>query len=257
MTIEQKIPQAVPIAQGQVVNGIAAINNRDNRIESAAFGYVVLPVNANIFGVTSAKYWEGSYLQLTVGTPAPTGIVQLQVPAEERGMFTVWNNCGQSVKVEIAGQPVTGPTVAVGDIGTFVSDGINVRTAMGSSSSTPVVVVPFRMTIAVTDEITDITTGTGVLTFRMSDAVDLTEVRASVRTASASGAITINVKESGTSIFSTLLTIDATEKTSTTAAVPAVISDGVIADDAEITVDIVAAGGSADGLKITFIGTYT
>jgi len=51
------------------------------------------------------------------------------------------------------------------------------------------------------------------------------------------------------------VTIDNTEKTSTTAATPAVISDTSIADDAEITIDIDQIGnGTAKGLKVTLIG---
>ena len=46
------------------------------------------------------------------------------------------------------------------------------------------------------------------------------------------------------------------EKTSTTAATAPVISDGNLADDAEITIDIDQVGdGTAKGLKLTLIGT--
>ena len=109
--------------------------------------------------------------------------------------------------------------------------------------------------IAVSDETTAITTGTAKVTFRMPWALTLTAVRASLTTASTSGNPAIDIKESGASIFSTTLTIDATEKTSTTAATPAVISDTALADDAEITVDISAAGTGAKGLKVYLIGT--
>ena len=85
----------------------------------------------------------------------------------------------------------------------------------------------------------------------------LTEVRASLTTAQASGTIfTVDINEGGTSVLSTKLTIDNTELTSTTAATPAVISDTALADDAEITIDIDQVGdGTATGLKITLIGT--
>jgi hypothetical protein len=85
----------------------------------------------------------------------------------------------------------------------------------------------------------------------------LTSVRASLTTAQASGSIfTVDINESGASILSTKLTIDNTEKTSVTAATPAVISDTALADDAEITIDIDQIGnGTATGLKITLIGT--
>ncbi len=68
--------------------------------------------------------------------------------------------------------------------------------------------------------------------------------------------LTVNINESGTTILSTKLTIDNTEKTSTTADTAAVISDVNLADDAEITIDIDQVGdGTAKGLKITLIGT--
>jgi hypothetical protein len=85
----------------------------------------------------------------------------------------------------------------------------------------------------------------------------LTEVRASLTGAgSTSGTTTIDINESGTTILSTKLTIDQGEKTSTTAATAAVISDSILLDDSEITIDIDAVTGGADetGLKVTLIG---
>lgn len=116
---------------------------------------------------------------------------------------------------------------------------------------------PRALTIAVSDETTALTTGTAKITFRMPYAMTLDEVRASVSVAQATGtAVTVDINEGGTTILSTKLTIDNTEKTSTTATTPAVISDAALADDAEITVDIDALGdGTAKGLKITLIGS--
>ena len=67
------------------------------------------------------------------------------------------------------------------------------------------------------------------------------------------------MNEGGTSILSTKLTFDASEKTTTTAATPRVISDSSLADDAEITIDIDAVGSTVAGagLKVTLIGTRT
>jgi hypothetical protein len=83
----------------------------------------------------------------------------------------------------------------------------------------------------------------------------LTAVRASLSAASSSGTPTIDINDGGTTILSTKLTIDVSEKTSTTAATPAVISDTALADDAEITIDIDVAGTDAKGLKVYLIGT--
>jgi len=111
--------------------------------------------------------------------------------------------------------------------------------------------------VAASDETTVLTTGTGKVTFRMPYAFTLSEVRASLTTASTTGTVTVDINESGSTILSTKLTIDATEKTSETAATAPVISDTSLADDAEITIDIDDAGSSADaaGLKIYLIGT--
>jgi hypothetical protein len=118
--------------------------------------------------------------------------------------------------------------------------------------------LPFELVVAASDESTALTTGTAKITFRMPRAVTLTSVRASLTTAQASGSIfTVDINEGGTSILSTKLTIDNTEKTSTTAATPPVISDSALADDAEMTIDIDQIGdGTAKGLKVVLIGTY-
>ncbi len=114
--------------------------------------------------------------------------------------------------------------------------------------------------IACSDETTALTTGTAKRTFRMPGALTLLPgaqgVRASLVTAQSSGSvITVDINENGTTILSTKLTIDNTEKTSTTAVTPAVISDLSLADDSEITVDIDTTGaGDATGLKIMLIG---
>lgn len=112
---------------------------------------------------------------------------------------------------------------------------------------------------AVSDETTPLVVGTEVVTLRLPFAfVSITEVRASLTNPSTSGVVTVNVKVNGTSLFSTNLTIDANETTSTTALVQPVLSPGnhgPLPDDAEVTVDIVAAGTGASGLKMSLIGT--
>jgi hypothetical protein len=109
------------------------------------------------------------------------------------------------------------------------------------------------MVIACSDETTDITTGTAKVTFRAPFAMTITGVRASLATASSSGTPTVDINEAGVSILGTKLSIDANEKTSTTAASAATITDTAIADDAEITIDIDAAGTGAKGLKVTIL----
>ena len=99
-------------------------------------------------------------------------------------------------------------------------------------------------------------TGTAKVTFRTPHAMTLTEVRASVNTAPVGSTIIVDINEGGSTILSTKLTIDASEKTSKTAAVAAVISDTALADDAEMTIDIDQIGSSTagKGLKVWLIG---
>lgn len=110
---------------------------------------------------------------------------------------------------------------------------------------------------AASDEDTDLEAGTSKLTFRMPFAMTLTEVRANVKTAPTGSALIVDINETGVSILSTKLSIDISEKTSTTAATAAVISDANLADDAEITVDIDQVGSTVagTGLKLWLIGT--
>jgi len=117
--------------------------------------------------------------------------------------------------------------------------------------------LPEAIQLAASDETTALTTGTAKVTFRMPFAMTLTDVRASLTTAQTSGSIfTVDINQNGSSVLGTKLTIDNTEKTSTTAATPATITTSTLTDDAEITVDIDQIGnGTAKGLKITLIGT--
>lgn len=110
--------------------------------------------------------------------------------------------------------------------------------------------------IACSDETSDLTTGTAKATFRMPFALTVTDVKASVTTAPTGAAITVDINDGGTTILSTKLTIDATEKTSATAATAAVISDTALANDAEITIDIDSVGSTVAGagLKVSIIG---
>lgn len=125
-----------------------------------------------------------------------------------------------------------------------------------SATGSDVVILPTPLEtweFALSDETTTITTGVK-LTWRAPGAITLTGARASAATPSSSGVLTIDVKETNTSIFSTKLTIDANEKTSVTAATPAVISDTSIADDAEVKFIIDTSGTGAAGVKVKLYG---
>lgn len=113
-----------------------------------------------------------------------------------------------------------------------------------------------HITVACSDETTAIALGVAKTTFRMPCALTNVTVRGSLTVAQVSGTVfTVDINEAGVSILSTKLTFDNTEKTTTTAAIPAVVSDAALADDAEITIDVDQTGdGTAKGLKITISG---
>ena len=158
-----------------------------------------------------------------------------------------------NVLAALNGATTTGVTPASGDkfLVLDASDSDNVKHVLYSD------IKPTEsFVLACSDETTALTTGTAKVTFRMPYAFTVTGVRASVTTAPVGSTVTVDINEGGTSILSTKITIDASEKTSTTAATAPVISDASLADDAEVTIDIDQVGSSTAGagLKVYIIG---
>lgn len=106
------------------------------------------------------------------------------------------------------------------------------------------------------DLVTPITTGL-VGSFRAPRAMTIQGVKAALDTSQTSGSVlTIDIKENGTTILSTLLTFDNTEETTTTATTPAVVSDTSIGADSKLTAHVTQVGdGTAIGLSVTLIYT--
>ena len=106
--------------------------------------------------------------------------------------------------------------------------------------------------IAASDESTNLTTGTDKVYFRMPYAGTLLAVKATVNTAPTGSTLICDINEAGTSVLGTKLSIDASEKTSDTAASAATITDSALANDAEITIDIDQVGSTVagKGLKV-------
>ncbi|HEY0462531.1 MAG TPA: hypothetical protein VGC97_25580 [Pyrinomonadaceae bacterium] len=120
---------------------------------------------------------------------------------------------------------------------------------------------PEPWTIPCSDTSSSLTTGTVKAYCRAPYAFKIISVRASVQTAPTGAPLIIDINRNGNSILSTKLSIDASEKTSVTAAVPAVIDttelvNSIIVDDAEITIDIDQIGSIIAGkwLLVTIIG---
>lgn len=194
-------------------------------------------------GFLSAGFAPGDQVKVSGFTGnVANNIFSARVTAVVAGKLTVGGTDGDVIVDDAAGETVT--------ITKWESKRALASDLVGTS--------PMQsMPIACSDETTALTVGAGKVTFRMSYGFTLTGVRASVTTAPTGSVLTVDINEGGVSILSTKLTIDATEKTSTTAATPAVISDTALADDAEITIDIDTVGSTiaGAGLKVYLIGT--
>lgn len=113
--------------------------------------------------------------------------------------------------------------------------------------------------ISCSDLETEVTTGTSKGYFRPRHALTITSVRVYVLTAPTGSALQVDINEAGTSILSTVLSIDATEFDSSTAATPAVVSDSSIAAGALVSVDFDQVGATlgGTGVIVEITGTYT
>jgi hypothetical protein len=198
--------------------------------------------------------------------------VQTQIDSISTDLLTI--NSELDLKSPISSPTFTGtpaaPTATSGTNTTqlattaFVTTADDLKANIASptftgSASIPTLTVTTKLiteetlTVALSDETTSITTGVAKITMRAPFAMTLTSIpRASLSIVSTSGLPTVDINVNGTSILGVnKLTIDANEKTSTTAATPTTIVTSSIADDAEITMDIDVAGTAAKGLKIT------
>jgi len=149
------------------------------------------------------------------------------------------NTSGSPVSVAAAAPPSTG----------------QVLTATSSTAATWQSIKDFYPA-ACSNETDALTTGLK-LTFRIPYACTLSAVRLDVSTAPTGSVLIVDVKESGTTIFSTKPQIAAGAKTSVGGAVPGVLSDASLAENAEITVFIDQIGSTiaGAGLKITLVLT--
>ena len=111
--------------------------------------------------------------------------------------------------------------------------------------------------IACSDETTAITTGTAKVTFRMPWAATLVAVKAGLTTAPTGAAFIADINKNTSTVLSTKLSVDAGEKTSYTAATPAVISVSAFAIDDEVTIDFDQVGSTiaGAGVKLTLFFT--
>ena len=113
--------------------------------------------------------------------------------------------------------------------------------------------------ITCSDEGTDLDTlNNPKTTFRMPYGYVISAVRATVRVAPVGSTIIVDIKQNNVSILSTLITIDAGEFSSFTAAIPPVILTSSLTNDAEIEIFLNQVGSTTagKGLKVYLIGQH-
>ena len=197
---------------------------------------------------TSSKKWLKMYTTtgVQVGTDDAAGTVQMSNASNES---IIWEGTGVDAHETslVAINATADRTLSLPDATCTLA------CVQGASSPTQAII------IAASDETSLLAAGTAKVTFRMPYAFTLTAVRANVNTAPTGSVLTVDINEGGSTILSTKLTIDASEKTSVSAAAAAVISDTSLADDAEMTIDIDGIGSTVagKGLKIALIGYRT
>jgi hypothetical protein len=151
----------------------------------------------------------------------------------------------------------TGITPNSGDAALYIKS--DNQAYIKNSSGVERSVAPLTLTIACSDEVTALTTGNAKVTLRAPFAFRLTDVRSSLTTAPTGSTLVVDINNGVNSALSTKLSIDATELTSVTAAVPAVIDATYqdFANDASITIDIDQIGSTVAGagLKVCIYGT--
>lgn len=272
----------VSSVNGQVgaVTLIVSEVDSDNTLPGTnALGEIRTTQNGNLWHGNAANTWDQILKASNFAVRATTGTSETIASTDDKKLVTFTNASAIAVSLAQAGSGspavfTNGWSVRVVNLGpskvtitpttSTIGGGATLQLGPGqgadiNSDGTNYKCIFFdslKIGIACSDETTAITTGTAKATFRMPCAMKLLAVRASVTTAPTDAAILIDINEGGTTVLSTKLMIDASEKTSTTATTPYVISDAVLADDAEITIDFDQVGSTiaGAGVKVWLIG---
>ena len=204
---------------------------------------------------------DGGNDKIGIGTITPSEILHVVGNTIITGGLTIGAGANEFTITESSDDITLANTINDKDIDISVKNGDGTAkrakfTADTHSGEIILAGVEEVIIVALSDETTNLATGTAKASFHMPYAMTLSKVKASVNTAPTGSVLTVDINEAGSTILSTKLTIDAGEFTSDTAATAAVISDAALADNALITFDIDGVGSSATGkgLKVTLYG---
>ena len=214
--MEVSRPSGTVTLTGATLSALAS----DNSINDSAAGFI------------AAGFLVGMSVRVQGFAAGASNIYTGRITALTAGKMTIGGTDGDAIVDEAAGASVT------------------VRAWASAHVAAP---VPLDVwAFACSDLATALTTGAGKGSMYAPYAATVIEVACSLDTPQVSGSLfTVNLKEAGTTILSTKLTLDNTEGHSSTAATPPVISDASIAKGAKITADIDQIGnGTAKGLVV-------
>ena len=221
-----------------------------------------IDVDADGSGSQSVRFFRNSgttgssYVYFLKGDATNTTMALLKSTTGQMsfGTNTIDTNAMITVEGAISLDEISAPTNTA-DRGQLYTNADN-HLHFINGAGTDVKVTEEVFIVALSDETTDLTTGTAKASFNMPFAMTLTGVKANCTTAPVGSTIIVDINEAGSTILSTKLSIDASETTSTSAASAAVISDSALANDALITFDIDQIGSSTagKGLKVTLYG---
>jgi hypothetical protein len=110
--------------------------------------------------------------------------------------------------------------------------------------------------IAISDETTDLTTGTAKVTLDLPFAFEFTRVYASVTTAPTGAAIQVDVNDEGVTILNSVLSISASANNGEQTSFSGAASSYSMSKGDKLTIDIDQIGSTiaGAGLKVFFIG---
>jgi hypothetical protein len=111
-------------------NKETTINNQAGQLDAALTEVLTIEVDdSNAYALSASQFRRHFFIVVTEGSPAPTAVIAVQVPAIRRGPFKLLNLTSQVVSIEVAGQSEPAPQIAPGENRMLSCDGSDVRAA--------------------------------------------------------------------------------------------------------------------------------